>query len=94
MNALATIAILSDVAMLRQRLRSALTSVGIAIGVAAVVLVAALGSGARGEIDKQIQSLGSNVIFIFSQPATKSGAKSRANMGLSLIHISEPTRPY
>ena len=84
MNALATSLRMAIVAMLRQRLRSALTSVGIAIGVAAGVLVAAPGSGARGEIDKQIQSLGSNVIFIFSQPATKSGAKSRANMGMGL----------
>ena len=71
-------------ALVRQRMRSLLTSLGILIGIAAVVLVAALGTGARAEIDKQIQSLGSNVIFIFSQPTTKSGSRSRANMGMGL----------
>ncbi|GMV12612.1 MAG: ABC transporter permease [Polyangiaceae bacterium] len=84
MNAILTSFRMAMLALVRQRLRSLLTSVGILIGVAAVVLVAALGTGARSEIDKQIQSLGSNVVFIFSQPAAKSGAKSRANMGMGL----------
>ena len=66
-------------ALVRQRLRSALTAVGILIGIAAVVLTAALGTGARGAIGKSIESLGSNVVFIFSQPTTKSGARSRAS---------------
>jgi len=83
-KALRTALEMAILSLVRQRLRSLLTSVGILIGVAAVVLVAALGSGARSEIDRQIQSLGSNVVFIFSQPAAKSGAKSRANMGMGL----------
>jgi putative ABC transport system permease protein len=83
-TALATAVRMALAALVRQRLRSVLTSVGILIGIAAVVLVAALGSGARGEIDQQIQSLGSNVIFIFSMPATKSGAKTRENLGMGL----------
>jgi putative ABC transport system permease protein len=84
MNAVWVSVRMAFTALARQRLRSLLTSVGILIGVAAVVLVAALGAGARGEIDKQIQSLGSNVVFVFSQPAAKSGAKSRANLGMGL----------
>ncbi|MBK7581025.1 MAG: ABC transporter permease [Myxococcales bacterium] len=84
MNAVLTSLRMALSALVRQRLRSLLTSIGILIGVAAVVLVAALGAGARGEIDKQIQSLGSNVIFVFSQPSAKSGAKSRASMGMGL----------
>ncbi len=84
MNALLTTIKMALSALVRAGLRSVLTSFGILIGIAAVVLTAALGSGARAEIGKQIESLGSNVIFVFSQPATKSGAKTRENLGAGL----------
>jgi putative ABC transport system permease protein len=69
-------------AVARQRLRSLLTSIGILIGIAAVVLVSALGSGARAEIGKQIESMGSNVIYVFSRPSSKSGVRT-ASLGLT-----------
>jgi len=83
-SALASTFRMAFAALVRQRLRSLLTSIGILIGIAAVVLVAALGTGARGEINRQIETLGSNVIFVFSQPTAKSGARSRADMGMGL----------
>jgi putative ABC transport system permease protein len=46
------------------RLRTALTMLGIIIGVAAVVVMIAVGSGARDRIAAQIRSLGSNLISI------------------------------
>jgi putative ABC transport system permease protein len=46
------------------RLRSALTMLGIIIGVAAVVVMVAVGSGARDRIAAQIRSLGANLISI------------------------------
>jgi putative ABC transport system permease protein len=46
------------------RLRSALTMLGIVIGVAAVVTMNAIGSGARELIAAQIRSLGANLISI------------------------------
>ena len=46
------------------RLRSALTMLGIVIGVAAVVAMNAIGSGARERIAAQIRSLGANLISI------------------------------
>ena len=46
------------------RLRSALTMLGIVIGVAAVVAMNAIGSGARERITAQIRSLGANLISI------------------------------
>ncbi|MBX3126764.1 MAG: ABC transporter permease [Polyangiaceae bacterium] len=55
--------------------RSALTSLGILIGIAAVVVVTALGTGARQNVADQIQSLGQNLIFVFYQPVAKSGAR-------------------
>ncbi|MBK8176502.1 MAG: ABC transporter permease [Rhodospirillales bacterium] len=58
-------ALLSAVQALRANvLRSALTMLGIVIGVAAVILVVAIGSGARDVIVRQISSLGSNLIVI------------------------------
>jgi putative ABC transport system permease protein len=45
-------------------LRSLLTMLGIVIGVAAVIIVVAIGSGARAVVVEQIQSLGTNLIVI------------------------------
>lgn len=46
------------------RLRSALTMFGVVIGVAAVVVLVAIGSGARDLVEKEIEGLGSNIIFV------------------------------
>jgi len=46
------------------RLRSALTMLGIMIGVSAVILLVAFGTGAQVQIQSQIQNLGSNVIYV------------------------------
>ena len=46
------------------RLRSALTMLGIVIGVAAVVTMNAIGNGARERVAAQIRSLGANLISI------------------------------
>jgi putative ABC transport system permease protein len=45
---------------------------GILIGVAAVILLVAVGNGASVQINKQIQSLGANVIYVY--PANAKGA--------------------
>jgi putative ABC transport system permease protein len=46
------------------RLRSILTLMGMAIGVAAVVLLTALGEGARRYVVDQFASLGSNLLIV------------------------------
>jgi len=53
-------------ALARNLLRSALTSLGIIIGVAAVIVMMALGDGARQSIASRIQSLGTNVITVMA----------------------------
>jgi len=58
--------------LLANRLRSALTMLGILIGVSAVILLVAVGNGASVQINNQIQSLGANVIFVY--PANAKGA--------------------
>lgn len=63
-------------ALVRQRLRTGLTSLGILIGIAAVVVVVSLGQGTREKVGSQLQSLGSNVIYVFAQPTAKSGLRT------------------
>jgi putative ABC transport system permease protein len=72
-------------ALFRAPLRSALTVLGILVGIAAVVVVIALGQGASGKVGGQIESLGSNVIYVFDQPVARSGARSAlgASAGLT-----------
>ena len=48
------------------KLRSALTMLGIIIGVAAVIAMVAIGSGAQARIQQQIASIGSNIIIVLS----------------------------
>ena len=48
----------------RNKMRTALTMLGIIIGVAAVITMVALGRGAQQEIEEQIQSAGTNMIMV------------------------------
>ncbi len=63
-------------AVTRNKLRAALTILGITIGVAAVVTVTALASGARASIGDQISNLGSNALIVFPRSARPSGARA------------------
>lgn len=67
-------------------LRSILTMLGIIIGVAAVIIMLALGSGARYEVDQQIKSLGGNVFIVMSRPRFMGGAQ-QASGGQSLTEM-------
>ncbi len=66
-------------ALLAQRLRSALTALGILIGTAAVVVVVALGTGARQRIGEEISNIGNNLLFVFSRSTAQSGARVTRN---------------
>src|SRR6266498_2724774 len=63
------------------KVRTVLTVLGILIGVAAVVIATALGTGVQERITSQIKSLGSNVIFIFPQANQSSGARGARGSG-------------
>ena len=71
-------------AIMRSPLRSSLTILGILIGVAAVVTVTALGDGARENVSRQIQAMGSNGIIIFPQAAQASGKRGATGSGVRL----------
>lgn len=51
-------------ALRANRLRSLLTMVGVVIGVAAVVVLVAIGGGAKAEVEHEVEGLGSNIVFI------------------------------
>jgi len=57
------------------KLRSALTMLGIIIGVAAVIAMVGVGAGAQARVAEQIQSLGSNLIIVLSGSVTSSGIR-------------------
>lgn len=51
-------------ALRANRLRSGLTMLGVVIGVAAVVILVAIGTGAKQEVEQQVEGLGSNIIIV------------------------------
>jgi putative ABC transport system permease protein len=62
-------------ALIRNKARSLLTMLGIVIGVAAVIVTVAIGSGARSSVQASINSLGSNLIVVQPGSVTSSGAR-------------------
>ncbi|NUP06438.1 MAG: FtsX-like permease family protein [Polyangiaceae bacterium] len=64
-------------ALWKAKVRAALTVLGILIGVAAVVIVVALGNAVRGQVMDQIATLGANTIYIFPQDTRSSGARTQ-----------------
>ena len=66
------------------KLRSALTMLGIIIGVAAVIAMVAIGSGAQARIQQQIASIGSNIIIVLSGSITSSGIRMGTGNAVTL----------
>jgi putative ABC transport system permease protein len=57
------------------KLRSALTMLGIIIGVAAVIAMVSVGAGAQARVAEQIQSLGANVIIVLPGSVSAGGLR-------------------
>ena len=62
-------------AITRNKLRSALTSLGVIMGVAAVIVMMALGDGAKASIEQRVASLGTNVITVSAGSANVGGVR-------------------
>ena len=58
----------------RNKMRSLLTMLGIVIGVAAVIVMVAIGNGASLQIESSIKKMGTNVIMIMPTSTTHAGA--------------------
>ena len=63
-------------------MRSLLTMLGIVIGVAAVIVMVAVGAGARELIGAQIRSIGSNLILVLPGASTQTGVR----LGAATVH--------
>jgi putative ABC transport system permease protein len=63
-------------ALIRNKVRSLLTMLGIVIGVAAVIVTVAIGAGARASVQQSIASLGSNLIVVQPGSVTQTGVRT------------------
>jgi len=66
-------------ALLRNKLRSFLTTLGIIIGVSAVIAMVAIGDGARSRVEASFASMGSNLLVIL--PGSTSAGGQRGGFG-------------
>ncbi len=62
-------------AMAANRMRAALTMLGMVIGVAAVILMLAIGRGVEDSVNKSIASMGSNLFIVLSGSAAQGGLR-------------------
>src|SRR4051812_35023692 len=63
-------------ALRRNKMRSALTALGIIIGVGAVIATVSITNGAKTKIEDQIASLGQNVILIYPGNSSAGGVNT------------------
>ena len=68
-------------AIRRNKVRSTLTMLGVIIGVASVIAMIALGSGARASINEQIESQGTTLIYLSSGSWNRGGGGVRGGSG-------------
>ena len=71
-------------ALTANRLRSALTMLGIIIGVGAVIALLSIGQGAGAAITQQVQGIGSNLIIIFPGTAPRPGQPQGVSAPMTL----------
>ena len=73
-----TLLTLASQSILKNKMRTMLTMLGIVIGVGAVIVMVAIGNGAQASIQDQIKSLGTNVIMIMPGSTNQGGASQGA----------------
>ena len=62
------------------KLRSALTALGIVVGVAAVVCMVSVGAGAQAEVSEKIRTLGANLLVVTPGARNSGGARTRSRI--------------
>ena len=65
-------------ALSANKMRTALTMLGIVIGVAAVICTVAIGEGASQQVHEQIQSMGENMLFVQAGSVNRGGVQMGA----------------
>jgi macrolide transport system ATP-binding/permease protein len=74
-------------ALARNKLRSALTMLGVFIGVAALIAMVAVGDGASAAVKKQLESLGTNMVVVQPGATTAGGVRAGAGSASTLTVI-------
>ena len=69
----------------RNKMRTALTMLGMIIGVSAVITLVALGNGEQSSIDAQIQSAGTNMIMVSAGDFRQGGVRQGQGNAASLM---------
>ena len=69
-------------ALRANRLRSLLTMLGVVIGVAAVVALVAIGTGAKQQVEQQVEGLGSNLLIVVPGRLNANAAPSVSTLSL------------
>jgi putative ABC transport system permease protein len=70
-------------ALQANRMRSGLTMLGVVIGVAAVVVLVAIGTGTKQEVERQVEGLGSNLLLVFPGEASFTAAPAISRLTLA-----------
>ena len=65
-------------ALVRNKMRAALTMLGIIIGVAAVIAMVSIGQGASASVQAQIESIGTNLLFVSAGAQNTGGVRTGA----------------
>ncbi|HEX8139337.1 MAG TPA: ABC transporter permease [Pyrinomonadaceae bacterium] len=65
-------------ALVRNKMRAALTMLGIIIGVAAVIAMVSIGQGAQASVQAQIASMGTNLLFVSAGAQNVGGVRTGA----------------
>jgi len=76
-------------ALARNKMRSALTMLGIIIGVGAVIAMVGLGQGANQAVQAQIAAMGSNVLFVGAGTISRGGMHMGWGATKTLIYADE-----
>ncbi len=74
--------------ILRNKMRTLLTMLGIIIGVGAVIVMVAVGQGAQSQIERQIENLGTNLIII-TPGASSQGGVSRGAGSFNRLKVED-----
>jgi putative ABC transport system permease protein len=84
-------------ALRANKLRSGLTILGVVIGVASVVVLVAIGTGARNEVTSGVESLGSNILFVAPGNLSFGSTPALSRLGLDDVRrvgdaVGDPRR--
>src|SRR5262245_56479987 len=80
------------IGLITNRLRAVLTTLGIVIGVGAVIALVSLGRVVENYISAEFESLGSNVLFVFSsRPSSPTRTRIEPITTLEVLDLSSPS---